>query len=153
MSRWVIALVFLAAASLCAQSAPPAPPQKPPDQKQPELKRDRSQKATSGKEEVPPEEDTSLSKDDYSFNPMQSQRDVGVGDLYRKKGNLVAAARRYHTATLYNDGNAEAWLKLGEVRQKLKDQDAAKEAYKKYLELDPDSKTAQEVRKSLARLK
>ncbi len=150
MSRWVNMLVFLAAMPLCAQDAPP---RQPPGQKPPEMKRDRSQKATSDKEEVPPEEDTSLTKDDYSFNPLQSQRDVGAGDYYRKKGNLVAAANRYHNATLRNDSNAQAWLKLAEVRQKMKDASAAKEAYTKYLELDPDSNTAQDIRKTLAKLK
>ena len=120
MSRWVIALLFTAAASLYAQDTPP--PQ-PPDKTTPppEMKRDRPRKATSDKEEVPPEEDASLTRDDYSFNPMQSQRDVTVGDEYRKKGNLIAAARRYQTATLRNDGNSQAWLKLGETRQKMKD--------------------------------
>jgi hypothetical protein len=73
MSRWVIALIFVAA-TLSAQTTPP-PPATPPDQKTPELKRDRTQK-TSDKEEVPPEEDTSLTRDDYSFNPLQSKRDV-----------------------------------------------------------------------------
>jgi tetratricopeptide (TPR) repeat protein len=122
-------------------------------QNTPELKRDRTPAANSGKEEVPPEEDASLAKDDYSFNPLQSKRDVEVGDLYRKKGNWIAASRRYQTATLRNDGNTEAWLKLGEARQKLHDGKGAKEAYGKYLELDPSSKTAQEVRKTLAKLK
>lgn len=122
-------------------------------QDSPQLKRDRTQKATSDKEEVPPEEDASLAKEDITFNPMQSKRDVVVGDEYRKKGNWVAAARRYHVATQRNDGNSEAWLKLAEARRKLHDPDGAKEAYGKYLELDPDSKTAQEVRKTLAKLK
>lgn len=140
MSRWVIALAFLAGLRLCAQDTP-------------KLKRDRTPAANSGKEEVPPEEDTSLAKDDYSFNPLQSKRDVEVGDGYRKKGNWSAASRRYQTATLRNDGNTEAWLKLGEARQKLHDGKGAKEAYGKYLELDPSSKTAQEVRKTLAKLK
>ena len=156
MSRWVAALIFVAGASLFAQDASPQqqPPTKPPDTAKPgELKRERPAQATSDKEEVPPEEDTSLSKDDYSFNPLQSQRDVQVGDEYRKKGNYTAAARRYMTATLRNDGNAQAWLKLGEARQKLKDDEAAKVAYNKYLELDPKSKTADEVRKNLAKLK
>jgi len=141
MSRWVIALAFLLALPLCAQDATP------------ELKRDRTQKANSGKEEVPPEEDSTLGKDDMSFNPLQSKRDVEVGDGYRKKGNWVAAARRYQTATLRNDGNTEAWLKLGTARQKLHDPQGARDAFTRYLELDPASKTAGEVRKTLAKLK
>jgi tetratricopeptide (TPR) repeat protein len=140
MSRWLVALAFLAALPLWAQDTP-------------EPKLDRTPQATSGKEEVPPEEDTSLAKEDFTFNPLQSKRDVSVGDSYRLKGNWVAAARRYNTATLWNDGNAEAWLKLAKAREKLHDGKGAKEAYAKYLELDPDSKTAQEVRKTLAKLK
>jgi tetratricopeptide (TPR) repeat protein len=150
MSRWVLALVWTFAAALYAQDAPPPGSQ---DQKTPELKRDRTEKATSGKEEVPPEEDTSLTRDDYSFNPLQSQRDVVAGDYYRKKGNFAAAARRYQTATMRNDGNSEAWLKLAQARQKLKDSQAAKVAYAKFLELDPNSKMAPDVRKTLAKLK
>jgi tetratricopeptide (TPR) repeat protein len=140
MSRWVIALAFLIALPAWAQDSP-------------ELKRDRTPKATSDKEEVPPEEDASLVKEDITFNPMQSKRDVVVGDEYRKKGNWTAAARRYKVATLRNEGNSEAWLKLGKAREKLHDGKGAKEAYAKFVELDPDSKTAQEVRKTLAKLK
>ncbi len=155
MSRWVTVLMLLAAAFLLAQDTPPQqPPKNPPDTSKPgEMKRDRPPQATSDKEEVPPEEDASLSKHDFSFNPLQSQRDVTVGDEYRKKGNYTAAANRYQTATEYNDGNAQAWLKLGEARQKLKDNKGAKEAYSKYLEIDSTSKTAEEVRKTLSKLK
>jgi uncharacterized protein involved in type VI secretion and phage assembly len=46
-----------------------------------------------------------------------------------------------------------AGLKLAEARRKLRDNQAAKEAYTKYLELDSSSKTAQDVRKTLAKLK
>src|SRR5581483_5185251 len=147
MSRWAAILVLSAALPVYAQTAPQQQDTaKPQDKKQPELKRDRTP-PTSDKEEVPPEEDTSLTRDDYSFNPLQSQRDVIVGDEYRKKGNFKAAANRYRTATMRNEGNSDAWLKLAEARQKLKDKDGAREAYSKFLELAPDSKKAEEVRK------
>ncbi|HUA61976.1 MAG TPA: hypothetical protein VML19_24680 [Verrucomicrobiae bacterium] len=155
MSRWVTVLMLVAAAFLLAQdTTPQQPPTKPPDSSKPQdMKRDRPPEKTSDKEEVPPEEDTSLSKDDYSFNPLQSKRDVEVGDYYRRKGDWNAASGRYRVATLRNDGNAQAWLKLGEARQKMKDTKGAKEAYNKYLELDSTSKTAEEVRKALTKLK
>lgn len=146
--------MFVAAVVLCAQNAPPQqPPTQPPDKKTLEMKRDHPQQKTSDKEEIPPEEDATLSKDDISFNPLQSQRDVAIGDQYRKKGNYPAAASRYLRATLLNDGNAEAWRKLGIAREKMKDARAAREAYTKYLELDPTSKDAQEVKKALSKLK
>jgi tetratricopeptide (TPR) repeat protein len=156
MSRWAIVLVFAAAGLLCAQDQTPpqqTPPPSTPDKKPADLKRDRPQQATSDKEEVPPEEDATLSKEDFSFNPMQSQRDVTAGDWYEKKGNHVAAASRYKWATMRNDGNADAWLKLGEAEQKLKDDKAARDAYTKYLELDSTSRKAAEVRKALNKLK
>ena len=156
MSRCVATLIFAAAASLLAQDVPP---QQPPSKssnpsKTPELKRERPPQQTSDQEEVPPEEDKSLAHDEYTFNPLQSQRDLQVGDFYLKtRHDPKAAAFRYHEATLHNDGNALAWFKLGEASEKLKDSKAAIEAYKKYLELDSTSKPADEVRKRLAKLK
>jgi hypothetical protein len=124
----------------------------PPDQ----LKKERPKPATSDKEEIPPEEDASLANDTYSFNPLQSKKDVGVGDEYAKKHNFHAAALRYRSATKWDDGNLDAWLKLGSAEEKLRDPDSARQAYSKYLELatdSKDSKTAAEVRKRLEKLK
>ena len=50
---------------------------------------------------------------------------------------------------MWNDGNAEAWLKLGKADEKLKDPKAAKDAYTKYLAVAPDAKDAAEIRKKL----
>jgi tetratricopeptide (TPR) repeat protein len=151
MSRWV---PILLAACLCPFGAfAGAQEQKsPPDQ----LKKERPKEATSDKEEVPPEEDASLAKEDYPFNPLQSKNDVGIGDEYAKKHNYHAAAARYRSATRYDDSNLQAWLKLGEAEEKLKDTDAAKQAYTKYLELATDSKEAKtvtEIRKKMEKLK
>jgi len=122
-----------------------------------QLKKERNKppEKTSDKEEVPPEEDASLSTESYSFNPLQAKKDVGVGDEYAKKHNFRAAAGRYRSATKWDDGNQEAWLKLGEAEEKLKDPDAARQAYSKYLELatnSKDSKTAAEIRKRVEKL-
>ena len=38
---------------------------------------------------------------------------------------------RYTSATKWNDTNADAWLKLGEVAERLKDNAKAKSAYEK----------------------
>ena len=143
MSRWVPALLFLGFASLSAQ-----PPQTHPD-----LKKDRKPAATSDKEEVPPEEDTSLSKEDISFNPLQAAKEITAGNYYFKKGSYLAAEGRYRRATQYNEGNAEAWLKLGETRERLKDRKSAREAYSKYLEVASDARNAPEIRKKIERWK
>ena len=140
MSRWITA--FVAAGIAMAQEAPPK-----------KLETERPKPATSSKEEIPPEEDAALANIEYTFNPLQSVKDVGVGNQYLKRGKLRAAELRYTSATKWNDGNAEAWLKLAEVAERLRDNAKAKSAYEKYLELAADAKNASDIRKRIAKLK
>jgi len=144
-------MLALGAASLAAQESHGQ--QAPADSAPGQLKTERPQPATSDKEEVPPEEDSSLFTTSYTFNPLQSKKDVLVGREYAKKGNFRAAARRYLTATKWDESNSEAWLLLGQADEKLKDKDAARGAYKKYLEVAADAKNAGEIRKKLEKLK
>ena len=150
MSRWIPILLLAGLAPLGAQDQT-NPPTAPPD-KQGELK-DRPKPKTSGKQMVPPEEDKTLSNENFSFNPLQSQKWVDVGDQYWKKGKYTAAANRYADATKFNDGNAEAWLKLAKADEKLKDAAAAKAAYTKYLAVAPAARDAAEIRKKLEKMK
>ena len=127
--------------------------QQAPEKKQGGLKTERSQPRPSTKEAVPPEEDESIAVKEYSFNPVQAKRSVVVGNYYFKKGSYRAAADRFREATKWNNGNSEAWLRLAEAEERLKDTAAVKEAYAKYLELAPDAKDAPEIRKKLEKLK
>jgi tetratricopeptide (TPR) repeat protein len=154
MSRWVPTLILAGGLALSAQE-PPKPPDPPPAAKdQPELKR-RGQ--PSGKKPTkdlaPPEEDKATATTDYSFNPLQAKKDITVGNLYFKKGSYRAAAGRFSEATKWNEGDTEAWLRLGETEEKLKDHKAAHDAYAKYLELAPDAKNVAEIQKKVAKLK
>jgi len=101
-------------------------------------------------EQEPPEEDESLKPKEYSFNPLEAERDLKVGNYYFKKGNYNAAASRFREATRWNPTYAEAFLRLGESEEKLKNKPAAREAYAKYLELAPDAKDAEGIKKKLA---
>ncbi|HYW43648.1 MAG TPA: tetratricopeptide repeat protein [Bryobacteraceae bacterium] len=149
MSRWIPLLLVASTIPLRSQQQPP-----PPDKPAGELQRQRGAKpAAKGKEEVPPEEDKALTTDDYSFNPLQAQKEVQTGNFYFKKGSYRAAEGRFREATKWNDGYAEAWLRLGEAEEKLKDPKAAKEAYARYLEMAPDAKNAAEIRAKLQKLK
>ncbi|HEX3748033.1 MAG TPA: tetratricopeptide repeat protein [Bryobacteraceae bacterium] len=121
-------------------------------QPKPQLEQ-RTPPKTSGKQAVPPEEDKSFLNEEHSFNPLQSQKSVEVGDHYFHNGKLQGAIYRYQDATLWNDGNAEAWLKLGKAEEKMKDIDAARKAFTKYLALAPDAKDAGSVRKKLQSMK
>ena len=148
MSRWISGLLLAALAPLFAQdqTIPPTPPPKP------QLE-ERTPPKTSGKQAVPAEEDKSFLKDEHSFNPLQSQKSIEAGDHYMRNGKLQGAAWRYQDATMWNDGNAEAWEKWGQAEEKLKDMKAAKDAYAKYLELSPNAKDAAAIRKKLQTLK
>ena len=86
----------------------------------------------------------------YSFNPLQATKEVQIGDYYFKKKNYRASAKRFSEATKWNPTYAEAFLRLGESEDKLKDSAAARQAYTKYLELAPDAKNADVIRKRLA---
>jgi len=116
--------------------------QKPPAPKQPPQKQTQEQE--------PPEEDESLKPKEYSFNPLEAEHDLKVGNYYFKKGNYKGALNRFREATLWNPTYAEAFLRLGDTQEKMKDKQAAQEAYAKFLELSPDGKEADAVRKKLA---
>jgi tetratricopeptide (TPR) repeat protein len=107
------------------------------------------EKQPQKQEQEPPEEDESLAPKEYSFNPLQAEKEIKTGNFYSRKGNHRAAALRYEEATKWNPGLAEAYLKLGEAREKYKDMKRAREAYAKYLELAPDAKNAASIRKKL----
>ena len=136
MSRCILALLLSIAATGLAD----------------DLKKERPKPPVSDQEEIPKEEDEALTTSkEYSFNPVQAQKEIRVGNYYFKKGSYRAAALRYREATKWNAGDAEAWLKLGEVAEKQKDDKTAKEAFTKYLEVA--AKDAPEIRKKLEKLK
>jgi len=113
-------------------------------------KRPPDQSKSQQQEQEPPEEDESLAPKTYSFNPLEAEKDLKVGLYYFKKGNYKASTSRFREATLWNPTFAEAFLRLGESEEKLKDKKAADEAYSKYLALSPDGKEADAVKKKLA---
>ncbi len=126
---WVAALL---SGCVFGVQQPNPPQQKPPHQQE------------------PPEEDESLVPKVYSFNPLQATKEVQIGNYYFKKKNYRASAKRFTEATRWNPTYAEAYLLLGESEDKLKDSAAARQAYAKYLELAPEAKNAESIRKRLS---
>jgi tetratricopeptide (TPR) repeat protein len=121
-------------------------------QQQPAAQKKQTVPPSAKQEEEPPEEDESLKPKEYTLNPLESARNVTAGNFYFKKGNYRASARRFEEATKWDPGNAEAFLKLGESDEKLKDRHGARDAYTKYVELAPDGKNTEEVKKRLGKL-
>jgi len=145
MSRWWIGLAFCAVAFRMPARAQDRPTLKLPD---------KSETQSQGDVQLPPDEDKATApQEQYAFNPVRSKKEVTVGEFYFKKGDYRAAAGRFSEATKWNAGNAEAWLRLGDAQERMKDAKAAHEAYAKYLQLAPDAKNAAEVRKKLEKLK
>ena len=99
----------------------------------------------------PPEEDESLLPKVYALNPVQAKKEIVAGDYYLKKPNYSAAVRRYLEATRWDPGSAEAFLKLGEAHEKLREYGPAREAYLKYIELGEDAKEKDAIRKKMAK--
>ena len=123
----VLWVTFIFSATLGAQAVPPA-------QQQPE----------------PPEEDVSLSPNrEYAFNPIQAEKELKIGLFYAKKSSWKAATMRFREATRWNPGLPEAWLRLGECLERGKDKKGAREAFAKYLELEPEAKNAAEIKRKL----
>jgi len=111
-----------------------------------------AQQKPPAKEQAPPEEDETAipAKKIYAFNPLQAEKEVKTGEFYLKKGNYMAAANRFEEATKWNPKMAEAYFLLGEADEKLKDRKAAHDAWSKFLELAPEDRRAEEVKKKLA---
>ena len=134
------------------EDAPPhaAPPKAPPANAPPVGQGDGKPAPDA---DLPPDEDAVPNLEKHAFNPVESKKDVAVGDEYFKKGNYRAAAERFRDATAWNPGNAEAWMRLGEALEKREQPKQARQAYEKYLQLAGNTKAAAEVKKRLEKLK
>lgn len=133
----LLCLSALAAASLYAQSGAPSEP----------ARRTEQPRVT---EQEPPEEDRGTAKPvEYTFNPLQAEKEVSIGKFYAKKHSYRAAARRFEEATKWNPGLADAWLLLGDTQTKLNDTKAARSAYQQYIQLAPDTKESETLKKKL----
>jgi tetratricopeptide (TPR) repeat protein len=123
-----------------------APPQNPPTSE-----KKLQTPGPKPEEQEPPEEDESLKPKEYTLNPLEAERNVTAGNFYFKKGNFRAAVRRFQEATRWDPSSGEAFLKLGESDEKIRDLTGAREAYTKYLDLAPDAKNAAEIRKKISK--
>jgi len=149
MSGWRTATLIGLMALVGAAAGQEKPPQRHSEQ-HPE--QHPQQPPPAQEEQAPPEEDETEKPKEYSFNPLQAEKEVRIGNFYFRKGKYQAAAQRYREATRWNGNLAEAYIRLGEAEEKKKDWKAAREAYQKFVELAGDDKRSAEVRKKIAKL-
>jgi tetratricopeptide (TPR) repeat protein len=100
----------------------------------------------------PPEEDDSVKPKIFPFNPLESERNIKVGNFYMRKADYRGALGRYQDASKYNPNSSEAFFRIGQAEEKLKHKDRAKAAYGRATQLESDSKFAKEAKKRLAAL-
>jgi tetratricopeptide (TPR) repeat protein len=103
-------------------------------------------------EALPPEEDESVKPKIYPFDPLEAERNIRVGNFYMRQGKTNgyrAAAGRFEDATKYNPNSAEAFFKLGEAEEKLKNKPRSRAAFTKVVQMAPDTKLAKEAKKKL----
>lgn len=111
-----------------------------------------AQQPPSEDDQNPPEEDESVAPEKFVLDPLESDRNVKVGNFYMHQGKPAgyrAALHRYERATKFNPSNVEAFYKIGEAQEKLKNKDGAKAAFEKVIQIAPDSKFAHEAKKKL----
>jgi len=82
-------------------------------------------------------------------------KSVEIGDFYLKRKRFRAALSRYQEAVKIDPYYAQGYLGLGRVYDRLGLKEKALDAYRKYLDLLPSAKDAEEakqVHKAIARL-
>ncbi len=86
------------------------------------------------------------------FDPLHAERSFNVGTFYLKLGHLDAAIDRLQESARYEPSLAKPWKALGEAYEKKEAIASAIEAYKKYLQLQPDAPDAAKLQKHIAQL-
>ena len=141
--------IFCAFVSLPQTAQSPGSPPKPDSASAP-AKEGQQQPP---EENLPPEEDEAVKPKIYPFDPLEAERNIRVGNFYMHQGKTNgyrAAAGRYEDATKYNPNNPEAFFKLGEAEEKLKNKEKARAAFTKVTQMAPDSKFGKEAKKKLS---
>ncbi len=85
-------------------------------------------------------------------NPRNSDAYTYLGKAHYELGDIDSAINFLQQAVRLDGRNRTALLALGAARQDAGDNDGAREAYERYLEINPDSRYAAEVRSILESL-
>lgn len=109
--------------------------------------------ALRGQDKDPPKADRD--EPGHRHAPQPAWKSVEVGDYYVRKKAYRAALSRYQEAAQTDPYYPQSYLGMGRVYDRLGLRQKALENYKKYLDLLPSAKQAEEARevhKAIARL-
>ena len=84
---------------------------------------------------------------------QQAAKDIDVGFYYLNEKNYRAAESRLKEATELKPDIPAAYIGLGQAQQKLGKTADARKSYEAYLQINPDSKDAEKVKKAMSELK
>ena len=93
---------------------------------------------------------------DWNYVSPGPAKCVEAGNVYLKKGALQGALSRFQEALTDNPHYAPAYLGLGKVYERMKENQKALDAYQRYLDELPSAKDAHEAtdaRRAVARLR
>ena len=137
-----IAVVLLFMLFISAAATPGTAAQAPPSRK-PALIRDTD--TAEGKEEA-------VVSKPKEYSRELSAKNLKIGDYYFKRKNYVAAIQRYQDAIEYQPDHMEAYESLARAYEKNGDLAKAAHVYKDFIQKNPDSPKAAEIRIRLAKL-
>jgi len=92
---------------------------------------------------------------DWTYTSPCPAKCVEIGNAYLHKGRINAALSRFQEALKDNPNYAQAYLGLGKVYERMKENQKALNAYEHYLDELPstkDAKEAKDVQRAVARL-
>ena len=138
------AILLFCPARLCAQDHPPESSSKPAETPNPPKKPDKKNK---------PDNATQNSSDQPTWDPLQAEKDIEVGQYYMRKGDVDAAIDRFQDATTAKPGYAIPFRYLGEAQERKGLKKQAIKSYSRYLELYPHAEDGDKIRKKIDKLR
>jgi tetratricopeptide (TPR) repeat protein len=87
------------------------------------------------------------------WNPHKAEKSIEVGEYYFKGKNYKAAISRYREALEYKPRDAVATYRLGEVLERVGQNDEALQRYEEYLKILKDGPFAEDCKKGIERIK
>ena len=95
---------------------------------------------------------TKNAPDQPTWNPLQAEKDIEVGEHYMHIGDYDAAIDRFQDAVEAKPGYAVPFRYLGEAQEKKGLKKQAIKSYQRYLDLYPHAEDGAKIKKKIEKL-